>query len=138
MNTLDIYNKLKHFKCFNGVFPRDKLPNAKNGVIIINTDKSNQPGEHWVAVAVNNEEPSEYFDSFGLPPLYNEITEYLGQGNYGWFNNTSTLQSLNSTTCGNYCVLFATLRCRGYKFFDILNLFTNSTFLNDKFVSEII
>ena len=138
MNTIDIYNKLKHYKSFNGVFPRDKLPKTKIGLIIINTDKANQPGEHWVAIAVNIKEPFEYFDSFGLPPLHIEILEFLNQGNNGWFYNTSTLQSLNSTTCGNYCVLFAELRCRGYKYKDILSLFTNNTFLNDKIVSEII
>jgi hypothetical protein len=138
MNTLEINNKLKHFKNFNGVFPRDKLPKLKNGTIIVNTDKSSEPGEHWVAITINKKEPSEYFDSFGLPPLHHELTEYLNKGEFGWVYNTVTLQSINSATCGNYCVLYATLRCRGYKYIDIIELFSNNTKVNDKIVSEII
>jgi len=73
MNTLEINNSLKKFKTFLGAFPKDKLPKTRKPCgLIINTDSSNNPGEHWVAIYTDNN-CSEYFDSFGLPPLQEEI-----------------------------------------------------------------
>ena len=50
----DLNKKLKNVKCFIGSFARDKLPKVKSlpAALIINTDTSTQPGEHWVDVSV--------------------------------------------------------------------------------------
>jgi hypothetical protein len=138
MNSLEIFSYLKQYKNFYGVYPRDKLPKIKNGTIVVNTDKSTEPGEHWVAITLCDQRPSEYFDSFGLPPLHREIIVFLNKKRTGWIYNKAILQSMNSTTCGNYCVLYASLRCRGCKFNEILTLFTTNTQLNDKVVAEIV
>ena len=71
METNIISKLLKNFKCFKGVYPLDKLPDIiKLPInIIINTDPSYMPGEHWVSLSINKDCYGEYFDSLGLPPL---------------------------------------------------------------------
>ena len=54
------------------VCAKDQLPRQKTNHVkayIINTEKSNKSGEHWVAVIFNNNGKVLYFDSYGLPPL---------------------------------------------------------------------
>ena len=126
MNSLEIYKELKHYKEFLGVYSRDKLnfymPDETG--IIINTDKSGEPGEHWVAIYKN--ERTIYFDSFGLPPIQDEIIDYLNKINpIGWFHNTICFQSYYQDTCGMYSMIF--LACmfefRSFdKFIEIFNL----------------
>ena len=62
---LDIFCKKYFGNRFKGVFPSDMVPILNtNELCIINLDKSNQSGSHWVALA--NENGDLYFyDSFG-------------------------------------------------------------------------
>jgi hypothetical protein len=55
MNTLEINRYLKKFPQFKGTYPRDMLPtiNRLPACVVINTDPSNEPGEHWVAVFID-------------------------------------------------------------------------------------
>ncbi len=46
--------------------------------IVVNTDKSSGPGEHWVAVYVDRNGKGYYFDSYGGPPL-SEIKQFLNR-----------------------------------------------------------
>lgn len=67
-NTMDNFqlNKIgKEYlgKKFIGVVPYDRFPN-KNGFTIMNTDKSNQPGTHWLLVYKVGDTLYIY-DSFG-------------------------------------------------------------------------
>jgi hypothetical protein len=105
MDTITIIKLLKKFKCFQGVYPLDKIkPFKKRPIaIIVNTDKSNEPGEHWVSIFIDKNGSGEYFDSFGLPPLHDELIEYLNINcANGWRFNPIALQSDDSTTCGHY------------------------------------
>ena len=70
MNILEINNEMK-IDCFKGTFSCDAIPKIKYKqpiAIIINTDPSYKPGEHWVALFINNN-IAEYFDSFGGKPI---------------------------------------------------------------------
>ena len=138
MNTLEIFNYLRHYRDFKGVFPLDKIPKINNGTIIVNSDESTKPGEHWVGLTIKRKGISDYFDSFGLYPFY-EIEYYLDINSpNGWVYNTINLQSISSTTCGNFCVLYASMRCRGYSCKKILSLFTNNTETNDEIVKTFV
>jgi len=56
---------------FIGLYAADQLSpfiHTFPAAIIINTDPSNKPGEHWVAVYIFNSGHGEYFDSYDLPP----------------------------------------------------------------------
>ena len=62
---------------FKGVFPSDKIPrlNDLKSYAILNLDKSNQAGSHWVAIA-HKDGMTYLYDSFGrkgvkiIPSLY--------------------------------------------------------------------
>jgi hypothetical protein len=51
---------------WNGVKARDELTDLKNGFYIANLDTHDQPGSHWVALAVKPK-VAYYFDSFARP-----------------------------------------------------------------------
>ncbi|MCG8432192.1 MAG: hypothetical protein MJA29_13605, partial [Candidatus Omnitrophica bacterium] len=52
-------------KMFLGVFPSDELPEVTERpcCFIANTDASDAPGEHWIAMYFDKY--IEYFDSYG-------------------------------------------------------------------------
>ena len=66
--TFQIDNYLRKNESYLGTFPLDRLPDLPNKFpksIIINTDQSNKPGDHWIAIVLT-EKHAYYFDSFGL------------------------------------------------------------------------
>ena len=70
MNTLQIERLLRNKKIFKKVCAFDQLekpvfPSAH----VINSDPSNEHGEHWIAVYFDKRSQGEYFDSYGLAPL---------------------------------------------------------------------
>ena len=135
MDTSVIRKLLRKFKCFKGVYPSDRLPyNFKPPInIIINTDPSYKPGEHWVCISINTNLKGYYFDSFGLPPLKKDIIDFLDKKcKKGWKYNKYSLQHLTSTTCGHYCVTYIIFRCQGYSPKYYLSKFNNNTLENDE------
>ena len=70
MNGEDIERAVRRrVRRFDGVFAADRLPNDPR-LLVCNTDISYRPGQHWVVIDVDDEgRYSEYFDSFGRPPL---------------------------------------------------------------------
>lgn len=138
MDTRTIFKSLNKYNCFIGVYPRDKLPKIDKipSALIVNTDTSDKPGEHWIAIFVSEKE-TIYFDSFGLPPYHEDILNFL-QNTPGEISfNTVTLQSASADTCGQYCVLFVKMKCRGYTYEDLLAIFTRNTFVNDYMVKHL-
>jgi len=132
MNSLEIINYLKNFKNFCGVFSRDQIniKLEKNCGIIINTDTSDGPGEHWVAIYFSKS--AIYFDSFGLPPLHDEITKYLNSiSPDGWHYNRICFQSLYQDTCGMYCIFFLTCMFKYNCFDHFIEVFKHTTHTND-------
>ena len=139
MNTIEIENYLRNFPNFAGVYPRDFLPvDLKlNKGIIINTDASSEPGEHWVSI-FKNINGVIYFDSFGLPPLHEEIIIFLNRiSNYSWFFNTITFQSTYQDTCGMYCIFFLTIMFKYGDFNEFRAIFNSHPEYNDVFAKII-
>lgn len=140
MDTILIKRLLKSFNCFKGVYSSDNLPYDEELPlnIIVNTDPSNRPGEHWVAISINKNGKGEYFDSFGLPPLVPSIKKFLySKCNNGCFYNNVQLQNIFSTTCGHYCVLFIIYHCQGYETKQMISKFNSNTPDNDIRINEI-
>ena len=55
-------------KKFKGVWPSDKIPKlGKNQYVILNLDKSNEEGSHWIAMIKDSKENTYIYDSFGRP-----------------------------------------------------------------------
>lgn len=140
MNTNEINRFLREFKCFKGVYPLDMIPYMEERpfIIIVNTHKSNMPGEHWVSLAIDKFGNGEYFDSFGLPPIHFEIIKYLDYNCYnGWRYNPIAIQSATATTCGHFCVLYVMSRCQGYSYDEFIKKFNRDTSKNDFKVNSI-
>ena len=133
MDTTTIKRLLKTYKCFKGVFPSDQMPYHYELPlnIIVNTDPSYKPGQHWVGVSINREGVGYYFDSFGFPPTVPSIVEYLNKKSKYWSFNQTKLQNAKSTTCGNYCVLFMIFRCNNLSPRKFISQFTENSVEND-------
>jgi len=134
MNTLEINYLLSDYSCYIGTYPRDLLPYKKvsdRSAIIINTDDSSNPGQHWVPLFLDKG-IAEYFDSFGFKIIHNDILKFLNKNNIKKIiYNNKQLQSVTTSTCGAYCVLFVKFRCNNYSFCDFIHYFSNNTINND-------
>ena len=140
MDTITIRKLLKKFSCFKGVFPCDEMPYKQSLPlnIIVNTDPSYLKGEHWVCVSIKKDGTGEYFDSFGLPPLKEEIFDFLELNAFkGWTYNQVPLQNITSKTCGNYCVLYIIYKCQGIKRDVFISQFSKNTLENDRKIQRI-
>lgn len=114
MNTLEIWNTLASNKYtknyFIGVYPLDRIPKIiknKPALLIVNHDKSNSPGSHWVAIYLPVKGSPEYFDSFGIEPLHKEFLKFFKKNKYTRvLYNKTQLQDFVSTVCGQYCCVY--------------------------------
>ncbi|KAI1291112.1 hypothetical protein HDE_07691 [Halotydeus destructor] len=113
MDTSEILSALKGVPGFCGVFPADHLrvPKSFPASVVVNTDDSGKPGEHWVAIHWPNRSSIEYFDSFGFPPLVPRIAKVVANGSFTY--NSATLQHPATSTCGVYCIAFVLSRAKG-------------------------
>ena len=104
-----------------GVFARDELPDvsreSRPWCLILNTDPKDQPGRHWLALYAPTNGLIKLFDSFGFSPSTYNLDSlhplYLAY----------TFQSLNSSVCGHYCIVYLFLRSRHKSLAQIYHLF---------------
>tara|TARA_R110001606_G_scaffold389388_1_gene555484 strand:- start:431 stop:880 length:450 start_codon:yes stop_codon:yes gene_type:complete len=86
---------------FRGVFPSDRIPklNDLSPYCILNLDKSNEPGSHWVSLAKIGKN-SIIYDSFGR--CYTKIIPKLIYSGNGKIINTDrdVEQPITATNCG--------------------------------------
>ena len=133
-------------RVFRGVFPRDRLPRKKGldtrrqSAYIVNTDRSVGPGEHWVCVWFDGKGHAEYFDSFGLPPLFASINNLIDRNSYYPLKyNQRLFQSLTSSVCGLYVLYYVLMKSRGATLGRIQQMFqTNDLFGNDNRVRSLV
>lgn len=108
MLTEQVNEALAGYRGFLGAWPCDRIPDIgpKQGVVV-NTDTSDKPGTHWIAIYRPIHGPVEYFDSFGLPPLVPETINYMNKiAPRGWTYSISTVQHEIADSCGHHCVNF--------------------------------
>ena len=100
-------------KSFIGVFARDEIPKSINypACFVMNTQNSNQPGEHWLAVYYNKRGHCYFFDSYAHPPKYYNMQNYIKKTSIKWTYNKKRIQG-NSPFCGFHCILFLLFKTR--------------------------
>lgn len=145
MNGREITQRLERHptarRIFRGVYARDELPTRVNlhqrQAFIINTDKAGEPGQHWVAIYFpGHGKPAEYFDSFGLRPLYREIEDFIFKHYTRCLYNQSSLQDVESAVCGLYCMYFVIRKSRGVRLENVLSIFDpRQPWINDRRVT---
>jgi len=107
LTNLFIEKVLKQIQGFKGVFSSDNCPLLKNPgeSIIINFDRVNEGGSHFVAIYLQQKNVLKYFDSLDIPLLPPELIVYLKQYSK-IYDCSKQIQSFSSTYCGFYCMLF--------------------------------
>ena len=118
--------------CHYTVTAKDELPEIVETypvALVCNTHNADQPGEHWVAMYVD--EVGDYFDPYGQAPQHVEFTNFMNEHCSEWSANERTLHSPLSTVCGQYCVVFLMLRCRNVPMHAFSRLFTTDLIAND-------
>lgn len=132
MNTFDIHSCLSKDpftkSSFKGVYARDaflKQKLSKGSMYVCNLDESDETGSHWVAIYLPSATRLEYFDSYGMQPLYPDLQAHLHKTTQHVMSNSVCLQGLNSVVCGQYCICYLTLRARNYDMSEIVKMFAN-------------
>ena len=140
MNTKVIDLKLADIAHFRGAYAYDLLP-AKPTTdfsVVINTDDSTKPGEHWLVLARKNGRLL-FIDSYGRsyrddsfdPNFIKWIINYIGPERV--VCNRMWLQRLTSNACGAYCVYFIR-KLDNHSFRSCFSVFSEDLAANDSFV----
>ena len=108
------------------LYPKSSL---RNRPLSCATHDSDQPGEHWLAIYVD--EIGDYFDPYGQNPQHADFTNFMIKHCSQWSPNDHILQSPISTVCGQYCVAFLMCRCRNISMPVFARLFTSDLIAND-------
>ena len=127
-SEIDAYMK-KHPE-YLGTVASDKIsdlnPNGERNAFIVNLDKSNEPGSHWISLFISSrddERSVEYFDSFGKDPPANisrGIKKFVDKMN----TPTKLLMKINkvkhqfedTASCGLHAINFLEKRIKGISF----------------------
>jgi hypothetical protein len=121
MDTSELMNVIEQDKYMRNrvtVIPYDHLPkefvSKRSFGYIINTDKSNLPGQHWQAIFLPDHfQTSEFFDSFALQPKQ-FVYDFLKRNSPNIIFNKHSLQGYDATTCGYWCLHFLLERFKGH------------------------
>ncbi len=133
MNSNEVDRFLRQrLRDFDGVFSVDNLPDDPH-LLVCNTDPSDKPGRHWIAIYVDEDGRGDFFDSFGCRPNAS-FERYMNRQCLSWNFNDRQLQSIASKFCGHYCIYFCIARSSGVDMCKIVRRFTNDTGLNDMLV----
>lgn len=147
MNTSQIAAVLKTLPFtkakFQGVYPSDRLPvNIEHypAALVANVDSHDQPGSHWCAFYIDENQEGEFFDSYGQKPEQYSLSfkNFLDGNCKRWTYNLQVLQSLGSNVCGHYCLYYLINRCQNINLKTIVNRFTRNSRVNDRFVHHFI
>lgn len=111
---------------FEGVFAKDQVPNPNTLThfpccYIANSDPSTEKGTHWLAFFYpHSRDQCEFFDSYGL------ALDNYGFGECAEIVKSSIMpiQSLASSTCGEFCIYYLNKRSVGHTFDSIVNSFS--------------
>ena len=131
---------------FSGTMPCDRLPRSpdKKGPVayIVNTDREGQPGRHWLALWTCDNE-CEILDSYALPLETYETTGPLQTWlNKHWktvIQNSQSLQSLFSRSCGDYALFFLIDRSQGKSMNEFVKRFDKHDYVhNDHKVGQML
>ena len=97
-------------KFFDGVFASDKIPRKiqVSHFIVVNTDPSGSIGQHWYALYRHDKNIIECFDSLGIDDSKKKFLKksFVNQRVKELLFNTTQVQDLTTTTCGEFVLYF--------------------------------
>ena len=108
-NEINKFAKTWGIQDFIGVFAVDELtliPKGRTGLLIFNTDTSQNTGQHWIALCITNNN-IYYFDSLSSEFQHSiQFQEYMTFAKKRLTWNTIQIQHDLSDKCGNHCLVF--------------------------------
>jgi hypothetical protein len=138
MDNHEIERNLRHLPAFRGVYAIDTLPTHVlhyPAAYVVNSGRSDGPGEHWIAVYFCKDGSAEFFDSYAFPPEMYGIRNFLCMNSKHYIWNRKRLQSTVSFLCGAYCIYFILMKSSGIedflKPFDPKNIILNDCIVLD-------
>lgn len=141
MNTLELFSFLKYEshckKYFLGVYARNELPKSFNklpSALIFNTDNRNEPGEHWLAIFIDEYRNVEFFDPAGMHPSFYGLESYISSIGNSMNWNSKRIQSEFSEICGQICIFYLYFKCRQYTLDYIQHNFSSDLINNEKII----
>ena len=125
-----------HFDIISENEARGKIKlNIKPMFLIVNTEPSWLPGEHWLVFYFPKGDIPEFFYSFGHDPSYysSHFTDFLCENSEqkNFWINSEQLQSFGSNICGLYCILFVLSKMWNISFENFIENFTKNKQQND-------
>ena len=106
LSTLNSAGKKLFKEKFHGVYPSDMVPQLSKTqpYCILNCDKSDMPGSHWVAMCYKTKKTSLFYDSFGRKP--EKIIPAIVNGVNGRIESTEkdAEQHMTESNCGARCL----------------------------------
>ena len=141
MDGLTLDKQLNIVQHFLGTYPFDLLPPKPRTVdfsLVINTDKSTLPGDHWL-VLLRKDSTVYFIDSYGRnyndftfeKDFTNTVKKYVGDEKI--HHNKIWLQRLTSNVCGMYCVYFVRELVE-HNLGSCLAMFSDNLAKNDQYV----
>lgn len=130
---------------FCGVWASDQLAFLRRdfkppAYFIVNTHPSHLRGEHWLALTLEKDGSSTFFDSYGFPPDFahypSVISEFLEGRSDKILYHDRQLQHPMSVVCGQHCIFYLCHKAQGLSVGKILSLYYNDVFKNDDMVSD--
>ena len=113
---------------FGGIYAADTAPETfsrRPVFFVINTDKHDQPGKHWVLMYFPKTGYPEFFDSFGREPSFytRRFRRVLLTRSRRFGYNNVQIQQSGTFTCAHFCIYYLYFRCRGLQMNSIINSF---------------
>ena len=155
LTNIEISEYYKNEPRFNGIYSRNNLPNKiKKGAYIINLNKYENTGTHWVSLFVKPKY-TVYFDSFGVEHIPKEINKFIRSKELGPAvgNDQSSsakarnkkikasifrIQAYDSVMCGYFCIEFINYMLKCKTLLDYTYLFSCNDFkMNDRVIKGI-
>ena len=155
LTNIEISEYYKNEPRFNGIYSRNNLPNKiKKGAYIINLNKYENTGTHWVSLFVKPKY-TVYFDSFGVEHIPKEINKFIRSKELGPAvgNDQSSsakarnkkikasifrIQAYDSIMCGYFCIEFINYMLKCKTLLDYTYLFSRNDFkMNDRVIKGI-
>ena len=136
LTNFEISEYYKNEPGFNGVYSRNNLPKTiKKGAYVINVDKYENIGTHWIALFVKLKY-TVYFDSFGVEHIPKVINKFIDNDNIK--SNIFRIQEYDSIICGYFCFEFINYMFDGKSLIDFTSLFSPHDFKkNDQIIKRI-
>ena len=98
----------------------NNLPDIKNGAYVINLDKYESIGTHWIAWYVNGDDIT-YFESVWVEYIPKEIKKFISNKNI--LTSTYRVQAYNSIMFGNDSITFIDFMLKGKSLLDYAKFF---------------